>query len=816
MFNFRAWIRKFTQLLTYLTRRKRSTLRVVKRRSFCLQLESLEPRQMPSSYIVNTTADTGAGSLRSAINFANSQAQTSIVFNIPNTDPNYNSVSNSFTIQPFSPLPVITAPVTIDGTTEAGFLTQTYLSPLIVLDGTTAGGNSDGLDLNAATSTINGLAIDNFGGSSDLINLSGSVANNDSIQGNYLGIDVDGNNAGGNSTGVLISAQASNNFIGGTLAGQGNVISGNISDGVAISGLNTNNNIVEGNLIGTNAADTVAVGNHSAGVIIEGGASNNTVGNTATGAGNVISGNLFGVYLQFAANSVIQGNFIGTNGAGTSAIANAEGVDIYQGSTGNTIGGTTPPAQNIISGNTHNGVYISDSNTTNNFVEGNFIGVDSTGGVSLANGFNGVEIVSGANDNTIGGTAAGDRNTISGNTQNGIYISGSTTTNNFVEGNFIGVDSTDSGSAGNGFNGVEIVSGAHGNTIGGVTMADLNVIAGSHLDGVDIYGVGTSNNVVEGDFIGINPASSLTLGNTRAGVEIEFGASDNTIGGTTALAGNVISRNGNAGVVIDDSFGKGTTGNIVEGDIIGTDSAGDPALGNDGGGVAIIRASGNTIGGAANGAGNVIAGNSSSDGLSDSGSNNIIQGNYIGTNAAGSAGIGNLVGVGISGNNNTIGGLANGAGNVIALNISDGVDIQGFGGNNASGNLFEGNYVGTNAAGAKLDNGGDCVYLSAASGITFGGVWGGNLISANNHDGVGIDTLFGPATNNLVQGNLIGTPIPPPARQVSAMQTTASSIGAQAATPSAAASPGTANVISGNANNGVEIINENFGFHGNE
>ncbi len=236
---------------------------------------------------------------------------------------------------------------------------------------------------------------------------------------------------------------------------------------------------------------------------------------------------------------------------------------------------------------------------------------------------------------------------------------------------------------------------------------------------------------------------------------------------------------------------------------MGPTAPGDPALGNDGGGVAIIRASGNTIGGAAAGAGNVIAGSSNTDGLFVSGSNNIIQGNYIGTNAAGSAGIGNLVGVGISGNNNTIGGLANGAGNVIALNISDGVDIQGFGGNNASGNLFEGNYVGTNAAGAKLDNGGDGVYLSAASGNTIGGVSGGNFISANNHDGVGIDTLFGPATNNLVQGNFIGTN---PAASTASLGNANDGvfIGASGNTIGGSVA-GDGNVISGNANNGVEI-----------
>ena len=93
----------------------------------------------------------------------------------------------------------------------------------------------------------------------------------------------------------------------------------------------------------------------------------------------------------------------------------------------------------MISGNTTYGVGISDTGTSGNLVEGDYIGTDLTGKVAIAND-TGVEIRSGANANSIGGTTSGAGNLISGNTEVGVDISGrgslgnETSSDNVVEG----------------------------------------------------------------------------------------------------------------------------------------------------------------------------------------------------------------------------------------------------------------------------------------------------------------------------------------------------------------------------------------------
>src|SRR5207302_4947056 len=102
------------------------------------------------------------------------------------------------------------------------------------------------------------------------------------------------------------------------------------------------------------------------------------IGGAQAGARNVISANGIGVQISSAGN-IVQGNFIGTNAAGTAALGNGTGVLITQ--PNNTIGGTTPGAGNVISGNTDTGLFIF---TTNTQVQGNLIGTNA-GGDALGN-----------------------------------------------------------------------------------------------------------------------------------------------------------------------------------------------------------------------------------------------------------------------------------------------------------------------------------------------------------------------------------------------------------------------------------------------
>ena len=186
-------------------------------------------------------------------------------------------------------------------------------------------------------------------------------------------------------------------------------------------------------------------------------------------------------------------------------------------------------------------------------VAGDFIGTDVTGTTAFDSSGNtlgntdGIIIIALATDNTVGGTAAGAGNLISGNVH-GVQIAGTGTTGNVVAGDFIGTDvtgrtavDTDGKSLGNGAQGVVITGGASDNTVGGTATGARNIISGNQGYGVYLTSAGTSGNVVAGDFIGTDVTGTTafdshghSLGNTTAGVAITFGASDNTIGGSTA------------------------------------------------------------------------------------------------------------------------------------------------------------------------------------------------------------------------------------------------------------------------------------------
>src|SRR5262249_31034509 len=152
------------------------------------------------------------------------------------------------------------------------------------------------------------------------------------------------------------------------------------------------------------------------------------------------------------------------------------GVFIALAASGNTIGGTTPGARNVLSGNRGSGVWIEGAGTTGNVVAGNFIGTDVTGTAALAHRI-GVRIIVGGRGNTIGGTSAGAGNVISGNVDSGVWIQGAGTTGNVVAGNFIGTNADGTAALGNGADGVLIDGGASSNTIGGPTPDTGNVIA---------------------------------------------------------------------------------------------------------------------------------------------------------------------------------------------------------------------------------------------------------------------------------------------------------------------------------------------------
>ncbi len=769
------------------------------------------------------------------------------------------------TISPASALPGIVDAVMIDGTTQPGYAG----TPLIEIDGTYAGMDVNGLTITAGDSTVQGLAINRFSGSGILLateagntiqanmigtnpagnvdlgngahgivmfnsanNLVGGAAanqanvisgngghgvflsqsgsTNNAIRGNLIGVGVDGDTPLGNGgSGVRIDQSARNNLIG----SPGNVISSNSASGVSISGASTSGNSVVGNWIGTNihglqdrgnggngveiaeAADNsigmigggnVISGNSVGGVLISGptaggnvvqanviglditgnaalpndligltvlDAPNNMLGGVSPGAGNVISGNrqdgifIFGAH---ASGNQVAGNFIGTSSAGTAAIGNGQFGIVIREAPNNTVGGVDADAGNVVSGNGEAGVAILNATATGNAIVGNLIGTDATGTSDVGNANTGVLIWK-APGNRVGGLLAAERNVISGNDLFGVRIASFLASGNMVQGNFIGTDVTGAAPLPNSDSGVHLAN-AQNSTIGGTAIGARNIISANGNHGVVLTGAGVVGNQVLGNFIGVDVSGTVGLGNSRVGVRLGAGARNNTIGGGLAGAGNVISANGTDGVVLADA---GTTGNLVAGNRIGTDPTGNFVMGNGNSGISILDADHNTIGGIAAAERNQVSANGLF-GIVISGpaaTGNQVQGNAIGTDATGTLDLGNAsTGVYIAASGNTLGGVASGAGNLISGNDFLGVRIVG---TTAAGNEVLGNLIGTQIDGTSplgntdhgiwIDNG----QHNAIGGTTMGA---GNVIAHQSRHGV---VVTGNATENAILGNAI-------------------------------------------------------------
>jgi len=353
-----------------------------------LRTDRLEDRTLPAVFFVSSLADSGTGSLRQAILDANAHANTV-------ADPiDTIRFSVAGTISVASPLDALSDPTggtVIDGRTTPGFGS----APVVVLRGPGAGSNVTGLTITTANNAVWGLQIDSFATG---IDVKGAGATGNVIAGNYIG--TDGTAALSNSTGVLVESGASSNVIGGTTGDARNVISGN-GTGVGFGPFNTQNNIVEGNYIGTNATGTAAVGNTTYGVYFNF-VSNNKVGGTAPGAANVISGNAAGVHLDFGSSGEqIIGNLIGTQANGTGALGNTgNGVEIF-------LASTTCVSGNTVAFNGGNGVFVSGGSATGTLIRSNSIFSNARLGIDL---FSGSDPANGVTPNDAGDGDSGPNN----------------------------------------------------------------------------------------------------------------------------------------------------------------------------------------------------------------------------------------------------------------------------------------------------------------------------------------------------------------------------------------------------------------------
>jgi CSLREA domain-containing protein len=339
----------------------------------------LAPMALAATITVNSTADTqgndGKCTLREAILAAQNNAASgaaageclagsgadTIAFNVSGTGCDGSGVC---TIAPTSNLPYVGDSVTFDGTTQTGASVNTLAVGTnavlkVVLSGASVTGEC--LYLGAHT-TVRGLVIN--GCTTGIRSFSADIK----VLGCFIGVNATGTAAVKNGYGLLFNGSA-NVTIGGTDAANRNLISGNVSamQAVAASGF-----VIQGNLIGTNAAGTAAIPNtHDGGTITINNARNVLIGGSATGAGNVISGNAGGGIATGGTDVTVQGNLIGTDAAGTGPLGNSE-PGIFLGGAA-TVGGAGAGEGNVIAYNYQFGGVWIEANTAGAKVRGNSI-----------------------------------------------------------------------------------------------------------------------------------------------------------------------------------------------------------------------------------------------------------------------------------------------------------------------------------------------------------------------------------------------------------------------------------------------------------
>ena len=275
---------------------------------------------------VTSTADSGPGTLHQAL--LDSNASVGVLDTIAFAVPGAASTSIASHRPVYRDRPVI-----IDGTTQPGYAG----SPLIELTESTV---TQGFRISAGGSTVRGLAIFDFGTQLTLVSNGGNT-----VEACYIGINAAGSVAG-NGQGLQIQSSP-DTTIGGSV-GSGNVISGLTANGIQV--VTSDRTIIRGNLIGSDPTGMVELGN--GGGISIGGSDDVVIGGTVAGEGNLVSGSSGnGIYVTGSEDTLIAGNLIGTDITGTHPMPNDFGLEIDNVPSTITIGGPAPAARNIISGN---------------------------------------------------------------------------------------------------------------------------------------------------------------------------------------------------------------------------------------------------------------------------------------------------------------------------------------------------------------------------------------------------------------------------------------------------------------------------------
>jgi CSLREA domain-containing protein len=624
-----------------------------------------------STFTVTSVADTpdanpgdgicadssGVCTFRAALMEANTTVQRDVIrFNISGNGPHR--------IFPLTALPLIIAPLHIDGRTQQGYL---LLQPVIILDGQFIP-NQVGLvfQLQAANSQVLGLSMGNF--SRPLTFRSPGAR----VEACLIGIAPDGTAMPNSATGISLEG-AAGSLIGGAQPAQGNIIVSNSLHGLLVS--ESPNVQISHNYVGLHFNGETMRANGT-GLRIELGSTGIII------ADNVIAGNeTNGVITATCGGALLIRNTIGTNAAGTKAMRDGTGFSIR--SSNNRIGGSVAEG-NLISGHlTKDALEMTGSQ---NHISGNIIGLNREGTASLPNGI-GVHLIGGT-QHLIGGVEESQRNWVSGN-NTGILLEN--VSNTRVEGNYIGLSKD--GLVGIGNNqGVSLLGNCQETVVGGDFGVGTNWVSGNQI-GINLFATGSNNRVV-GNIVGLNVAL-MPAPNSSQGIWLRGGGTNLWVGGPRIQDRNIVSGNSNTGIQVSNTVLEA----FITGNYVGTHPDGTTALGN--GGAGLVLASGNGIG--LHIYGNLFSGNLDGVRFTTNASNYKITNNKIGTDITGTKAIPNLHGVRFTGEvgaNNLLGGTQE-EGNLIAGNAQFGVRF----GNEVQGQRIAGNRIGITEAGLPLPNG---------------------------------------------------------------------------------------------------------------
>mgnify|MGYP002344038766 CR=1 FL=1 len=456
-----------------------------------------------ATFTVTNLNDAGAGSFRQAIIDANGSA---------GTDNIHFSVSGGINL--ISSLPALTDVVVIDGSTAPGW--STCGNPVVGIDGSSTG-TSNGIQLlaGASGSSILALNIRDFTANGiQLISATNCIIQGCYIGTNSVGTAA----ASNGQNGIILESGANNNLIGGSLLCQGNLISGNLGYGITIVGSTSTQirgniiglNVTESASI-ANSIGGILVTSASNGTII--GGSTSFQANNISGNGSGVTGN--GLNIDGSSGVIIQGNLIGLDGTGNIGIGNAENGISLNGASSAIIGGSGANEMNVIADHNFHAIVLNNS-SNNVTIQGNNIGTNALGTVAIGNDDSGVIVIN-STGTIIGGSSANEGNVLSGSlSEYGIFAISSSGLE--IEGNFVGTDRTGTIDLANFDGGIRFDFGAGGSSIGGSGAGDGNTIAYNTGYGVGVLNAGSSGVLISRNSIYCNTGKGIDLagvGNTN-------------------------------------------------------------------------------------------------------------------------------------------------------------------------------------------------------------------------------------------------------------------------------------------------------------